>query len=278
MAGDDVVVITGAGGGMGLACTEAFAGRGVLVLADVHEDRLAPALAAAEAAGAPATGQVCDVTDAGAVTALFESVAVRGRLRSLVHTVGLSPTMAEGRRVLDVDLVGAALVLEAATELVGPGTAAVFISSMAGHAVLWPELDPVLDEPLAPGFADRIEATVPELDGATGYVLAKRGVIRLCERWASAWGRRGGRLVSISPGLIDTEMGRLELASFPDMAAMGEATPVHRPGTGTLPGLPSDIAAVAAFLCSDAASFISGCDILVDGGLVGAGKHPGASG
>ncbi|HXX89343.1 MAG TPA: SDR family oxidoreductase [Acidimicrobiales bacterium] len=272
----DVVVITGAGGAMGLACVAAFAGRGHLVLSDVGEDRLGQAVAAAEAAGVATTGLVCDVTDTGAVSGLFAAAQAAGSLRSLVHTVGLSPTMAEGRRVLEVDLVGAARVLDAATGLVGPGTAGVFVSSMAGHAVLWPELNPVLDEPLAPDFLTRIEASVPALDGATGYVLAKRGVIRLCERWAGVWGRRGGRLVSVSPGLIDTAMGRLELERFPDMAAMGAATPVHRPGTGTLPGLPTDIASLAAFLCSDAASFISGCDILVDGGLVGAGKHPGA--
>ncbi|HUO49342.1 MAG TPA: SDR family oxidoreductase [Acidimicrobiales bacterium] len=273
----DVTVITGAGGGMGLACIDAFAGRGHLVLVDVSEQRVAAALAAAAtAAGARATGQVCDVTDPAAVADTFDTVRGLGELRSLVHTVGLSPTMADGRRVLDVDLVGAARVLEAATALVVPGTAAVFVSSMAGHVVLWPELDPVLDEPLEPGFLDRVEAGVPALDGATGYVLAKRGVIRLCERWARAWGGRGGRLVSISPGLIDTDMGRLELDHEPMMAAMAEATPVRRPGTGVLPGLPSDIAQLAAFLCSDAASFISGCDILVDGGLVGANNHPGA--
>ena len=276
MPDDGVIVITGAGGGMGLACIAAFASRGHLVVSDVSDDRVAGALAAAEAAGAPATGQVCDVTDPAAVASLFAAVGAAGPLRSLVHTVGLSPTMAEGRRVLEVDLVGAARVLETATALVRPGTAAVFISSMAGHVVLWPELDPLLDEPLAPDFLDRVEAGVPALDGATGYVLAKRGVIRMCERWATAWGRRGGRLVSISPGLIDTDMGRLELEHEPVMADMAAATPVHRPGTGALPGLPADIAAVAAFLCSDAASFVSGCDLLVDGGLVGANRHPGA--
>jgi NAD(P)-dependent dehydrogenase (short-subunit alcohol dehydrogenase family) len=272
----DAVLITGAGGGMGLAAVAAFAGSGLLVLSDVDDERVALALGEAETVGVPAVGQACDVTHAGAVASLFDTVRRHGGLRSLVHTVGLSPTMADGRRVLDVDLVGAARVLETATEFVAPGTAGIFISSMAGHVVLWPELDPLLDDPLAPGFLERVEAGVPALDGATGYVLAKRGVIRLCERWATAWGRRGGRLVSISPGLIDTEMGRLELANEPVMAQMAEATPVHRPGTGALPGLASDIAAVAAFLCSDAASFVSGCDILVDGGLTGANKHPGA--
>jgi len=120
VAGPDVVVITGAGGGMGLECVAAFAGRGHLVVSDVSEDRVGEALAAARAAGAPATGAVCDATDEAAVAGLFATVADTGTLRSLVHTVGLSPTMAEGRRVLEVDLVGAARGRARATARHGP--------------------------------------------------------------------------------------------------------------------------------------------------------------
>jgi NAD(P)-dependent dehydrogenase (short-subunit alcohol dehydrogenase family) len=275
---DEVVVITGAGGAMGRACIQTLGNAGHLVLSDKSEEELEGALAEAHASGVSATGHVGDVTCAGDIAALFAAVDDVGALRSVVHTVGLSPSMAEGARVLEVDLIGAALVLEAATERVTSGTVGVFISSIAGHVALWPELDPVLDEPLLPGFFGQIKAGVPALDGATGYVLAKRGVIRLCERWAQCWGLRGGRLISVSPGLIDTEMGRLELQHQPAKAAMAEATPIHRPGTGVLPGLPSDVASAVAFLCSDGASFISGCDIRVDGGLVGAGRHSIAAG
>jgi NAD(P)-dependent dehydrogenase (short-subunit alcohol dehydrogenase family) len=103
-------------------------------------------------------------------------------------------------------------------------------------------------------------------------VLAKRGVTRLAERLAAPWGAKGGRTVVISPGLIDTPMGRLELDRQPLVPLMVDVTPVKRPEQ-PLPGRPQDIAATVAFLESDAAAFISGCDIRVDGGLVGAGKH-----
>jgi NAD(P)-dependent dehydrogenase (short-subunit alcohol dehydrogenase family) len=110
------------------------------------------------------------------------------------------------------------------------------------------------------------------LDSATAYVLAKRGVTRLAERLATPWGKKGGRTVAISPGLIDTPMGRLELDRQEIIPLMIEVTPVKRPDR-PLPGRPEDIAAAVTFLESDAAAFISGCDIRVDGGLVGAGKH-----
>jgi NAD(P)-dependent dehydrogenase (short-subunit alcohol dehydrogenase family) len=78
--------------------------------------------------------------------------------------------------------------------------------------------------------------------------------------------------VSASPGLIDTPMGRWELDRQPIIPTMIEVTPVRRPYR-PLPGRPEDIAAAVSFLESDAAAFISGCDLRVDGELVGAGKH-----
>jgi NAD(P)-dependent dehydrogenase (short-subunit alcohol dehydrogenase family) len=101
-------------------------------------------------------------------------------------------------------------------------------------------------------------------------------VIRLCERAAITWGTRGGRVVSISPGLMDTAMGRLELQDNPIKTWMIELTPlrVRDPDRdAVLPGRVDDIATAVAFLCSDAASFVSGCDLRVDGGLIGAMNH-----
>jgi NAD(P)-dependent dehydrogenase (short-subunit alcohol dehydrogenase family) len=103
--------------------------------------------------------------------------------------------------------------------------------------------------------------------------LAKRGVIRLCERAAIGWGARGGRVLSLSPGLIDTDMGRLELVNHPIKEHMARVTPIRSArstGETVLPGSRADIADAVAFLCSERASFISGCDIRVDGGLVAA--------
>ena len=88
-----------------------------------------------------------------------------------------------------------------------------------------------------------------------------------------SWGESGGRVVSVSPGLIDTAMGRLELQNNPMKQRMAELTPIggdrSEPDT-LLPGLTGDIADMVAFLCSDKASFVSGCDVRVDGGLTAA--------
>jgi NAD(P)-dependent dehydrogenase (short-subunit alcohol dehydrogenase family) len=119
----------------------------------------------------------------------------------------------------------------------------------------------------------RVAVFGTEPDPGMTYRLAKRGVIRLSERAAVIWGERGGRVVSLSPGLMVTEMGRLELDGNPIKTWMMELTPlrVRDPGRDTvLPGRAEDIASAVAFLCSDAASFVSGCDLRDDGGLIAA--------
>ena len=98
--------------------------------------------------------------------------------------------------------------------------------------------------------------------GSIAYALAKRGVIRAVGRAAVRWGPLGGRVCSVSPGLIDTPMGRAELEQQPIMREMFDRTPLGRLGE------PAEVAAVAAHLVSDAASFVSGIDVLVDGGML----------
>jgi NAD(P)-dependent dehydrogenase (short-subunit alcohol dehydrogenase family) len=205
----------------------------------------------------------CDVSDPDAVAALVSRVRALGPLRALAHAAGISPTMADARRVFDVDLVATERLLREFEELVEPGSAAVCFSSLAAYQIAPfadPALDALLDEPLASDFLDRICDVVT--DSGHAYALAKRGVVRASARAAVRWARRGGRVNSLAPGLIDTPMGRQELEQQPFMQEMRGRIPLGRLGRD------DDVATVVAFLLSDEASYVSGIDVLVDGALV----------
>jgi NAD(P)-dependent dehydrogenase (short-subunit alcohol dehydrogenase family) len=249
-----VTVITGAASGMGRLCAER--------LRDTAEHLIAVDLRMPEIPGT--VGIACDISDRAAVTDLVQTVQGFGSFRALVHAAGVSPTMADARRVFEIDLVGTVLLLDGFEPLVTPGSAAVCFSSSSAYQValqgIDAELQAFVSAPRALGFLDSVPGRFS--DSGVAYAWAKRGVIAVAARAAVAWGRRGGRVNSLAPGLIDTPMGRQEAEQQPIMKVMLDKTPLARLGQ------PAEVAAVVAFLLSDDASFISGIDVLVDGGML----------
>jgi NAD(P)-dependent dehydrogenase (short-subunit alcohol dehydrogenase family) len=266
---EGVTVVTGAASGMGLACARRLSRAGspmLLVDRDLEVHEVARTVGAEPAAGR-VDSFACDITDAAAVAELAVRVRREGSLRWLAHAAGVSPTMGDWQRMFTVDLVGTAMVVDALRPLAGAGTAAVCFASSAAHQLPDPAshpLDAVVDDPLASDLLARLSAAGPELvtDPGMAYSWAKWGVRRLVEREAAAWGARGARICSVSPGIIDTPMGRLELDNQPMMPVMLDHTPLARQGTA------GEVAEVVAFLLSDAAAYVTGTDLLVDGGVV----------
>ena len=249
-------VVIGGAAGIGKAVAGTFAGRGPLIVADRDTGG---ARAVADELGAEAAE--CDVTEPAQIEALAARV---DRLGVLAVTAGVSPQMAPGRVGYAVNLVGTARVLKTFERLVGPGTVTVCFSSTAGHALSPGEpILEILDDPLAPDLIDRLEAAGIPVDNPTNaYSLAKLGVIRLVRHLAPAWGARGGRILSVSPGVIETAMGQLGMQELPHLREDIGNWPIARLGRA------EEIASVVAFLCSDGASYMTGSDVLVDGGAV----------
>lgn len=271
-----VGIATGAGRGMGLACAQRLVDMVDAVLLVDRDDAAVTAAAGSLATAAPATvvePVVADVTDRDALDRLAARVAERGTLRAVAHAAGVSPTMADWRRIFAVDLVGTAVLAEALRPLATAGTALVCFASMApvlGITEPHAAADAALDEPLDGALLDRIhDALGPDVeDPGLAYAWAKRGVQRFVQHEAVRLGPVGARACSVSPGIVDTPQGRQEAASQPFMEVLVERTPLGRIGR------PEEVANVVAFLLSDAAGFVTGVDVLVDGGVCSALTGP----
>ncbi|MGP0030048.1 MAG: SDR family oxidoreductase [Acidimicrobiales bacterium] len=261
-----VLVVIGTGG-MGVAVARRLGGGRHLLLADASDAAVGAAVATLRDEGHDVEGHVVDVVDRAAVEQLAAAAAGAGPIDAVIHTAGVSPVTATARQIFRVDLLGTAHVVDAFLPVSGHGTSLVCISSMAGHLG---SLSAAFEHHLARAPTDELLGHAEiDLDGADpglAYVVAKRGNQLRIQAAAQAWGARGARLNTISPGVISTPMSAAELsgASGAHMRAMIESS-----GAGRL-GTPDDIAAAVEFLAGPASSFITGNDVLVDGGAVAA--------
>lgn len=265
-----LALITGTCGGMGRAAARSFGRDHDLILTDITVEKLDNFADELREEGYIIPLALSgDLADEAFVKSLIQKT---GSLKALIHTAGLSPAFADWKPILETNLVATERLLRAVEEndLLNDGGVAVLIASMAGHmASADPVADGLLASPLVDDFLSLIQPHIEALANpddlyplaTPAYALSKREVIRLCERRAVTWGEKGARIVSISPGLIWTPMGRREVDINPQAAEVFAATPVGRWGTA------SDITNASRFLCSTAASFITGCDLRIDGGV-----------
>jgi NAD(P)-dependent dehydrogenase (short-subunit alcohol dehydrogenase family) len=257
-----LAVVVGAGA-LGMAVARRLALGHRILLADVNRAAADERAEAMRGEGCDAAAIACDATDPAAAAYLAALVSERGGFRALVYVAGLSPSAAGFEAIMRVNLMGAARICEAMLPAASPGSAAVLISSLAAlHVQPTPEVKAILADAGAQDMPARLEAALGEqASPQLAYPYSKWGLNLYARRQAAAWGARGARIVSLSPGLIATPMGALEFEKSPGKRAMYEKSPLRRECTML------EIADVAEFLVSPRASFISGTDILVDGGL-----------
>lgn len=255
------VVITGAAGGMGRPAAHRFAGQGrPLLLCDLDAARLE---ALAEELR-PAAGTVTVLAADIAAPDFPEQVisALDGaRIGALIHTAGLSPTMSDGARIFAVNYDATERLVAGLLPHFAEGGCAVLISSVSAYMLGDPALLAAIRDFVTTGTHDGIAGYMDHPGMA--YAISKRAVIGIVERDAPAFGAKGLRIASIAPGFIDTPMGRAEAEANEQLRGLIGMVPQARMGHG------DEIASVAEFLCSPAASYVSGVDIRVDGGIIG---------
>ena len=264
----NVLVVIGVGG-IGQAIARRQGAGKIVLLADVNEQALGDAARTLEMTGYTVSTQPVDVSSRESVKALANAAAALGDVMQVVHTAGLSPNMASPEKILAVDLLGTALVLEEFGRIVAWGGAGIVISSMAGYML--PPLGQEIDEALARTPADEL-LNLPVLqpaavaDSGAAYSLSKRANHLRVQAESLPWGERGARINSISPGIILTPLARHELDSpVGDIyKTMIQASVSKRVGTS------DEVASAAAYLLGPESSFTTGSDLLIDGGVIAA--------
>ncbi len=239
-----LTLVTGAAGGMGREVARAFHELGsAVVLTDLDGDAVAE-VAADLGEGAPVTAASLDVADPAAVTAVFEQIdSDHGRIDNVVSCAAiitaaraLDITTEHWRRVLDINLLGSFYVCqEAVRRMTAQGYGRIVaVASDAGKR----------------GGGGLVA------DAA--YAASKAGVLSLVKSLAREFAGTGVRINALTPGPTDTPMHGGLTQELKDRIAAG--LPIRRMGH------PDDMAAAAVFLCSDAANFVYGASLNVDGG------------
>jgi NAD(P)-dependent dehydrogenase (short-subunit alcohol dehydrogenase family) len=262
-----VSVITGGAGGMGLATATIVGRDNTVVLCDVRQDRLTTAAATLDDLGITATVVNCDVTDRGAVADLLDTAKNLGTVASVIHTAGVSPSMGPADYIMRTNAIGTVNVNEAFHATAGEGSVIVNVASMAAH-LMPAEMIPTEQFPLALQDADAFMDAMltactiaPEnMRSGISYALSKSFVKWYSQSQAERFNARGMRIVSVSPGSVDTEMGRLEEQAGAGAMVANAAVPRW--------GKAEEMAELFAFCASDKAGYLTGTDILNDGGVV----------
>ncbi|CAN5631587.1 SDR family oxidoreductase [soil metagenome] len=257
---------------MGLATAKIVGRDHTLVLCDVRQDRLDTAAATLAGLGMTPTMVHCDVTDRQAVARLFETASGLGTITSVIHTAGVSPSMGDADYVMRTNALGTLHVNEAFFDSADEGAAIVNVASMAAH-MLPESLVPTVQFPLAlrdadafiSGMAAACNVMPEEARSGFAYAVSKSFVRWYSTSQAERFNGRGLRIVSVSPGSVDTEMGKLEEQAGAGAMVADFAVPRW--------GKAEEMAELFAFCASDKAGYLTGIDILNDGGVIASMKE-----
>lgn len=260
----EVMILTGAGQ-IGMAIARRVGHGKKIILGDKKPENAQAVAKIMNEAGFDVLPMEMDLSSRGSIRDLIAEAERAGTITMLVNAAGVSPSQAPVEAILKVDLYGTAVLLEEVRRVIAPGGVGVTISSQSGHRM--PQLSPEEDEQLACTPTEELlslEILQPEniRDTLHAYQMAKRCNEKRVMAESVKWGEKGARINSISPGIIVTPLAIDEFNGprgdfYKNMFAK---CPAGRPGTA------DEVANVAELLMSDKGAFITGADLLVDGG------------
>lgn len=265
-----ITVVTGGHGGMGKAICKELGKDSAIVLAGRNEKKMAAAKEQFEELGIESYICKTDISDAVQAEALAAYAASLGEVRRVIHTSGVSPSDTDTENIIRINAVGTVNMVKAFYPVLAEGGVMINFSSVAAYTMPqteeWTQAFESWDQP---DFYDRMLALAGEAEdeeseffrAGLAYAMSKKFVIYFTQKNVSRFAEKHCRILSISPGCYLTPMHQKLIDNQPETAENQlELIPAGRWGH------PYEMGALTAFLCSAGAGYISGVDILADGG------------
>ena len=262
----NVCVITGGGSGMGLEAAKLMPKDKIIVLAGRTVAKLEGAVNELKALGFEAYAKACDTSSRESVRELAEFAAGLGEVKNVINSAGVSPAMnGTPESILRINALGTVYMNEEFSKVMNPGSVIVDVASNSAY-ILPSFIIPKKAYPLAEtdegAFLKKLEKRASLAKGdyqrkGFAYSLSKNFVVWYAKKCAFEYGKKGIRVVSLSPGLIATDMGNLEkkdggmLIPFACEERMGE---------------PSELGFALATVADERNGYLAGVDVLCDGG------------
>ena len=260
-----VVALLGAGS-MGTAIVRRIAAGKKIILGDISENNLKRVSDDLLRSGYDVETIIVNALEKQSVEAFAKRAAELGPVMYFIDTAGASPNQANPQHIVDLDMVGTGYAVDAFGEVMAQGGAGLIISSQAAY--MYPIPNDV-EVQLVRTPTDQLK-NVPFINEVAlqnsgfAYMIAKRlNHLQAQRAAATTWRKRGARINTISPGIIVTPLAYDEFNANGDgYQRMIDASSAQRVGTS------DEIAEVAAFLLGEHAKFITGTDLLIDGGVI----------
>ncbi len=260
-----VIALLGAGS-MGTAIVRRIAASKKILLGDISEKNLERVSHDFQYGGYDVETMIVNALDRDSVETFAEKAAFLGPLMYFIDTAGASPHQTNPAHILNLDMVGTGYALGAFGNVMAPGGAGLVISSQTGYMYPIPYeteqeiLSTATDKLMELPFIQEVAMQ----NSGLAYMVAKRvNHLQVMKAAATTWKARRARINTISPGVIVTPLAYDEFAAAGEgYQQMIDASAAERTGTS------DEIAEAGAFLLGEHAGFITGTDLLIDGGVI----------
>ena len=263
-----VCVITGGGSGMGLEAAKFMPKDRIIVLSGRTLSKLEDAVAELTVLGFSAYAKVCDTSDRESVRELAEYAASLGEIKNVINSAGVSPAMKGTQEsILRINALGTVYINQEFSKLMQAGSVIVDVASNSAYVLpsfLISKKTYALAETDEARFLKKLikKSNLPKGEyqkKGFAYALSKNFVVWYAKKCAFEYGPRGIRVVSLSPGLIATDMGNLEKE---DGGMLIPLTAEERMGR------PEELGFALATVADERNGYLAGVDVLCDGGSV----------